>query len=101
MGNNTIEVELTYANVQQQYLMPLRVAQGCSVRQLIDQSGIIEQFPEIDLNVNKVGIFAKQVALDTPLRGGERVEIYRPLLIEPKQRRRLLAQAADKGTVAS
>lgn len=96
MDNDTVKVELSYASAERQYLIALLVARGCSVRQLIDQSKIIEQCPEIDLSVNKVGIFAKQVALDTPLQGGERVEIYRPLLIDPKQRRRLLAQAADK-----
>jgi len=101
MDNKMIELELAYASTQREYLKSLCVPHACTVRQLIEQSDIIAQFPEIDLTINKVGIFAKQVALDTPLYGGERVEIYRSLRVDPKQRRRLLAQQADNEVVVS
>lgn len=87
-----INIEIAYANVNQQYIIPLQVSVGCTVGAAIRQSRISVQCPEIDLLQNKVGIFGKLVSLATILQSGDRIEIYRPLLIDPKQARRQRAK---------
>lgn len=91
--NETISVELIYIAPNSQNSVKLDLAKGTNIQQAIQQSGLPERFPEIDLNVNKVGIFSKIQALDTVLKSGDRVEIYRPLLADPKEARR---QRANK-----
>lgn len=82
-----IEVEVVYgiagARVLRQQLGP-----HCTLRQAIEQSGILALYPEIDLNRNKVGVFGKARALTEPARAGDRIEIYRPLPVDPKTARR-------------
>jgi len=96
-----IPVELSYALPDQQILLSLDVAQGTTVSELIEASGILEQFPEIDLGkTNKIGIFGKITKPTTVLREKDRVEIYRPLLADPKEVRRRRAaegKAMKKG----
>lgn len=88
-----MDVEIAYARQPNQaWLMPLVVEQGCSVEQAIVASGLLRLCAEINLAVNKVGIFSKIVGLDTVLQAGDRVEIYRALLLDPKAARRLRAQ---------
>ncbi len=67
---------------------------GTTVGEAIKESGILQQFPEIDLALNKVGIFGKLARIDTLLRDRDRVEIYRALIADPKEARRRRAQAA-------
>jgi uncharacterized protein len=96
----TINVEVAYAPPGQQALIKLTLAPGATVQQAIDASGLLQQFPEIDLNIMKVGIYAKLCALDTSLRHKDRVEIYRPLIADPKEVRRQRAaegKAMKKG----
>ncbi|GAB6034458.1 RnfH family protein [Galenea microaerophila] len=81
-----IPVEVVYALPDKQYLYEMEVPEGTTVEQAIQQSGILEEIP--DLNYEKVGIFYKPVKLDTVLKAGDRVEIYRPLIADPKARRR-------------
>jgi hypothetical protein len=95
-SNPTIQIEIVYALPQQQILLPLSVDAGTTVEAAIRRSGVLEQFPEIDLASNKVGIFSKLVKLDEMLRDKDRVEIYRPLIADPKEVRR---QRADAGKV--
>lgn len=99
-----IDVEVTYARPDVQVVIPIRVAPGTVVSDAIEQSGILAQFPEIDLGQNKIGIFGKLTKLDTALQPGDRVEIYRPLIADPKESRRAKAaqekQAAKKKTAA-
>ena len=84
-----IPVELAYALPDQQILLSLDVEPGTTVGELIEQSGILEQFPDIDVGkTNKVGIFGKLTKLNTVLREKDRVEIYRPLIADPKEVRR-------------
>jgi len=83
-----ITVEVAYALPQRQLIIPLQVAQGTTAQQAIEQSGILQEFPEIDLEKNKIGIFARLSKKDTPLKAGDRVEIYRPLIADPKEVRR-------------
>lgn len=88
MVSKTLKIEVVYANPSQQALIRLDLPAETTVETAILQSGVLEQFPEIDLTVNAVGIFSKRVTLDQVLSDGDRVEIYRPLLIDPKQARR-------------
>ena len=89
-----IEIEVVYASAEQQTLLSLRLAPGVDVLAAIQQSGILQQYPEIDLTQQAVGIFGKRVSLDTIPKAGDRIEIYRPLQIDPKQARRHRAQLA-------
>jgi putative ubiquitin-RnfH superfamily antitoxin RatB of RatAB toxin-antitoxin module len=87
-----ITVEVAYASVDRQELLTLQVEEGAQIETVIDRSGILEIFPEIDLMKQKVGIFSKIKKLTDTVQEGDRVEIYRPLLIDPKEARRKRAQ---------
>lgn len=91
-----ISVEVAYATPEEQRIISLEVVPGTTLRQAIEQSGILEHFSEIDLGDAKVGIFGKLKKLDEALRAGDRVEIYRPLIADPKQVRK---QRAAEGKV--
>ncbi len=94
----TVNIEIAYGTAEKQFLQSLRVPEGTTARRAVLQSGLAAAFPEADLGA-PLGIFGKRVADDTPLLGGERVELYRPLLIDPKEaRRRRAAQNTQKGT---
>ncbi len=92
-----IQVQLAYARPGLEILMPLQVPIGSTMEQAILQSGIVQQVPEIDTNSCKVGIFGKLKALDTVLRENDRIEIYRPLLADPKIARRQRAEQKRQG----
>jgi uncharacterized protein len=87
-----IRVEVAYALPQRQALVELIVPAGTTVLEAIERSGLVREFPEIDLKRNKVGIFGKIVTLTTVLRERDRVEIYRALVADPKAIRRLRAE---------
>jgi putative ubiquitin-RnfH superfamily antitoxin RatB of RatAB toxin-antitoxin module len=87
-----IEVEVIYALATRQPLLRVRLAEGATVGDAIRASRIQERFPEIDLARNKVGIFSKLVKLDEGVRDKDRVEIYRPLIADPKEVRRKRAE---------
>ncbi len=91
-----IDVEVCYALPGEQTVLPARIDAGQAVEHAIEQSGILKQHPEIDLKVNKVGVFGKLVRLDAPLQPGDRVEIYRPLIADPKESRRKKAEEDKK-----
>ena len=95
-GADPIKVEVAYARPDRQVIVPLNVPEGTTVEQAILDSGILEQFPEIDLEKNKVGIFGKLVKPAQVLRDGDRVEIYRPLIADPKEIRRQRAAAGKR-----
>jgi uncharacterized protein len=90
--NETISVELIYIEPNSQNILELDLVKGSDIEQAIKRSGILERFPEIDLKVNKVGIFSQIQELDTVLNTGDRIEIYRPLLADPKEARRQRAK---------
>lgn len=92
-----INVEVAHAVPDKQLILKLHVKEGTTAEQAILQSGILSEFPSIDLNDNKIGIFSKPCAMDTVLREGDRVEIYRALIADPKEVRRQRA-AAGKAT---
>jgi hypothetical protein len=82
-----LRVEIVYALRDRQVLLALEVEGGTTARQAVERSGILQRLPEIDLARAGLGIFGKVVSPDTPLRDGDRVEIYRPLIADPKQAR--------------
>ena len=94
MAEVLVDVEVVYARPEQQVIMALKMPETATVEQAINASGILSHFPEIDLTANKVGIFAKTCALEQVLKQGDRVEIYRPLLHDPKDARRQRAAKA-------
>jgi hypothetical protein len=91
-----ISIEVAYASANQSWLIPVEVEEGTTVQQAIASSGIMEQCPDINLQTNKVGLFSKIIDLDVPVRAGDRIEIYRPLLLDPKEARRLRAEKAKQ-----
>jgi putative ubiquitin-RnfH superfamily antitoxin RatB of RatAB toxin-antitoxin module len=96
MSAAAIHVEVVYALPAQQPLLHVRLAEGATVEDAIRASGVLDAFPEIDLAKNKVGIFSKLVKLDEKVRDKDRVEIYRPLIADPKEVRR---KRAEEGKV--
>lgn len=88
----TIHVEVAYALRQRQALVAVEIAEDATIEGAIRRSGILEDFPEIDLKRAKVGIFGRPAALKERMRDGDRVEIYRPLIAEPKEARRRKAE---------
>jgi len=91
-----IEVEVVYAAVDRQVLRTVSVAEGSTVRAALLASGIGLEFPELDLSACPLGIFGKVIADAEvrPIQDGDRIEIYRPLLADPKEVRRLRAARA-------
>ncbi|ENM5729847.1 RnfH family protein [Vibrio mimicus] len=94
MNSEMIQVEVVYALPHEQRVLKLVVEQSATVEEIIRTSGILQMYPEIDLAVNKVGIFSRNVKLDAKVRDKDRIEIYRPLLADPKEIRRKRAEQA-------
>ena len=96
--SNIMRVEVAFATLQEQLIIPVDVAVDASIEEMIESSGILKKFPEIDLSKSKVGVFSVQKKLSDTLRDGDRVEIYRELIIDPKQARinRLAKQKEKK-----
>jgi putative ubiquitin-RnfH superfamily antitoxin RatB of RatAB toxin-antitoxin module len=83
-----MNVGVCYAEADRQLWMRLEVPDGSDVKKTIELSGILEQFPEIDLSQQKVGLFGKITKLDTQVNEGDRIEIYRKITADPKQVKR-------------
>jgi putative ubiquitin-RnfH superfamily antitoxin RatB of RatAB toxin-antitoxin module len=88
----SLSVQVCYPAPGAPILRDLLVAAGSTLHDAIEQSGVLRQFPEIDLAQCRVGIFGKIKPLDTELRDRDRVEIYRPLIADPKESRRQRAE---------
>lgn len=86
--SSRFQVEVAYARPERQFIVPVEVEVGMTLRHAIERSGLLEKFPEIDLASTKVGIFGKLSKLDKELRPKDRVEIYRPLIADPKEVRK-------------
>ena len=93
MAAELIHVQVCYATPRQEYLRCLAVASGTTVEQALRQSGLLSDIPGIDLATQPVGIYGKKKPLDTVLREHDRIELYRPLIADPKDSRR---RRADK-----
>ncbi len=89
-----IDVEVIYALPHEQVLLRPKVPEGTTVAEAIQRSGVLGRYPEIDLAKSKLGVFGKLSKADTVLRDKDRVEIYRPLIADPKEVRR---QRAEEG----
>lgn len=79
-----MKIGVAYALPQQQVWLTVDVPEGATVKDAIEYSGILRQFPAIDLGQQKVGVFSKVTRLDAVLEEGDRVEIYRPVTCDPK-----------------
>lgn len=91
-----IAVEVVYALPEKQYLYTVNVEEGATVEDAIKASGILELRSDINLASNKVGVFSRPVKLGDEVHSGDRIEIYRPLLADPKELRRQRAERAAK-----
>ena len=96
MADKQLQVEVIYALPDRQELVRLTLPGGSTLQQALEASGLLEKHPEIDLKKNKFGIFSKLSKPDTVLRDRDRVEIYRPLIADPKEVRK---QRAAEGKV--
>ena len=92
-----VEIEIVYGKTGSAQVFRQKVPDRTTLRQAIEQSGILEMYPEIDLDKNKVGIFSKKRELRAPVRDGDRIEIYLPLQADPKEARRRRARKAEAG----
>jgi putative ubiquitin-RnfH superfamily antitoxin RatB of RatAB toxin-antitoxin module len=88
MRNELIAVEVAYATPSEQQIIAIEIKAGATVEQVIAQSKLLGTFLEINLSTNKVGIFGQVVELNQVLQRGDRVEIYRPLQVDPRLARR-------------
>lgn len=92
----SIRIEVTYARADRQDVIPLKLPEGSTIQQAVEASGLLQRYPDIELGKTKVGVFGKLSKLDTALRDRDRVEIYRPLIADPKEVRK---QRAAEGKV--
>ncbi|MEP1554967.1 MAG: RnfH family protein [Paraglaciecola sp.] len=96
MQDTTITLEVAYGTPQKQALLEFEVAQGVTVEQAILSSGILSQFPEIKPSTSKVGIWNRTCKTSDVPKDGDRIEIYRPLIADPKEVRRRRAEKAKE-----
>jgi uncharacterized protein len=96
MMPDEILVEVAYALPEKQVIIAIKVPTKFNVKQVIEKSGIQKKIPSIDLSKNKVGIFGKKTTLDHLLSDRDRIEIYRPLILDPKEMRRKRAAKKNK-----
>lgn len=87
-----IDIEAVYALPGEQMLFSLSVPAGTKIAEALRLCGILEKYPEINLATSKLGIFGKLAKADTVLRDHDRIEIYRPLIADPKEMRRMRAE---------
>lgn len=92
MAAERIEVQVCYATPVHEYLRTLTVEAGATIAQAIEQSGVLAEIAGIDLALQPVGLYGKKKPLDTVLREHDRIEIYRPLVADPKESRRRRAE---------
>lgn len=78
-----MQIGVAYSEPNQQVWLNIEVPETTTVKEAIERSGILKQFPHIDLDSQKVGVFGKLAKLDAPLKPGDRVEIYRPIIADP------------------
>jgi len=88
MGLHTVRVQVCCALLEQHFLRELHMHAGATIAQAIQDSKLLEQLPHIDLAQQRVGIFGKLKTMDTVVREGDRIEIYRALQADPKETRR-------------
>jgi uncharacterized protein len=87
-----LAVEVVCATAERQLLRRLNLPAGSTVIQAVELSGILQEMPEVELDPAQLGVFSRRVAPDELLHDGDRVEIYRPLTLDPKDARRRRAR---------
>ncbi len=92
----TVEVEVVWAEPSRQVLRKVSVAPGATLREVVEMSGLCVDFPEAAQRRLDLGVFGRRMDPDAPVRPGDRVEIYRPLLADPKESRRSRARAQSE-----
>ncbi len=92
MEAETLNLEVVYARADAQTVLTVTAAAGDSVAAVIARSGIAKRHPELQAGVLQAGIFGRRVSMATPVADGDRVEIYRPLALDPKEARRRRAR---------
>lgn len=88
MAEERLRVEVAFAREDEQTILTVEGVFGLTAQVAIERSGVLRRFPEIDLARNKIGVFGKVAKLDRVLEIGDRVEIYRPLIADPKEARK-------------
>jgi putative ubiquitin-RnfH superfamily antitoxin RatB of RatAB toxin-antitoxin module len=94
--NGSINIEVVYGTPEKQLILEVLVDSNATVEQTIEISGMSQHFPEIDLSENKVGIWNRTCKLTDTLKDGDRIELYRPLIADPKEVRRMRAEKAKE-----
>lgn len=95
-------VEIIYATLKKQSILKIEVEEGSTVNDVINKSGLLDEYPEIDLSVNKVGVYNQVKKLDEVVKNADRIEIYRPLLADPKEvRRKRAIKQKEQGIIRS
>ncbi|WP_394781977.1 RnfH family protein [Undibacterium sp.] len=92
-----IKVQVCYSTASDVALLDVRVAVDARLSEAVAASGILLLHPEIDMGISKFGVYGKLKLADAPLHDGDRVEIYRPLIADPKDSRRRRAQKQKEG----
>lgn len=92
--NDQIRIEVVYATPEKQSLLSLLVPLGCTAAEAIERSGIRGIFPDMEENPKDIGIFSRKISPAHPLAEGDRIEIYRPLIADPKEQRKQRARDA-------
>ncbi len=101
-GGNTINVEVVFALADRQELLTVAIASGATASEAIDESGIARKFPDQALSACRLGIWGRLIDGGQVLQDGDRIEIYRPLIIDPRAaRRQLAAEGKTMGQVDS
>lgn len=83
-----IKIEIAYATADKQSILMVELEEGATIEMAIDRSGIVMLFPEIHLSEQSVGIFSQKKKLSDTVKAGDRIEIYRSLMIDPKEARK-------------
>lgn len=96
MTEKQISLEVVFARPDSQTILEIVVEKGATVKQAVEASGIMQRYPEIDLDKNAVGIWNRTCKLTDEPRDGDRIEVYRPLIADPKEARRLRAEKAKQ-----
>lgn len=94
-ARDSIRVEVAYATPDAQVVLELRVQRGTTVEQVVEAAGLYRRFPHGNLSSSDVGVWGNIVDRGTTVRDGDRVELYRPLLMDPREARRLRAKGQD------
>lgn len=94
--SESITIEVVYALPERQSLLTINVPEDCTVQQAILRSGILDMYPDIELASQKVGIWSRAVKMTDQVKAGDRIELYRPLIADPKELRRRRAEKAKQ-----